>query len=292
MVKSTKYLVTSRLKSLKEEMTIFLQNYCSIHLINNTFDPVIFISPNGNHWFNPIPSEGIQQQNLLLQKFDKLSKLIEAIIDETVETQKDSIKENLEKIKDLIMQNKATWYKSASEAIKDVNDSIDNVVNTFCNIFPASNEEAFLVVDSNALYDNPDIETWQFTDINRFVIVLPSSILTEIDRHKIEHKNEQIRKKALKIINKIKEYRRRGKLTEGITIVKNHIKLLGISVEPNFESSLPWLDPNNDDDKIIATTIELMRTNADKPIIVISSDINLQNKCEFAEIPYNEPPTI
>ncbi len=92
------------------------------------------------------------------------------------------------------------------------------------------------------------------------------------------------------IINKLKEYRRRGKLTEGVTILKGSITLCAIATEPNFENTLKWLDKSNEDDRLIAEFLEIMRSNGGRTTILITGDINLQNKCEIANLPFIEPP--
>jgi hypothetical protein len=52
-----------------------------------------------------------------------------------------------------------------------------------------------------------------------------------------------------------------------------------------MDRSLPWLDPENRDDRLIATTIEVMRTHPRSPVVLVSTDINAQNKAEHAELP-------
>jgi hypothetical protein len=54
--------------------------------------------------------------------------------------------------------------------------------------------------------------------------------------------------------------------------------------------SLPWLDPSNADDKILAAFIEVMRLRTAHPGFIVTRDINLQNKAEFARLPFLEPP--
>ena len=40
---------------------------------------------------------------------------------------------------------------------------------------------------------------------------------------------------------------------------------------------------------LIASAIELLRSHAGCPVAILTGDINLQNKCEFAGIPFIEP---
>jgi predicted ribonuclease YlaK len=57
-----------------------------------------------------------------------------------------------------------------------------------------------------------------------------------------------------------------------------------------MEESLPWLDPKNKDDQLLATVIEVMRMRPRSRVWLITGDINLQNKAEFANVPFMEPP--
>jgi len=65
---------------------------------------------------------------------------------------------------------------------------------------------------------------------------------------------------------------------------------VGIATEPSVETTLPWLDLENNDDRFLAAVIEVMRNRPRSPVIIISRDINLQNKAEFARVPFVEPP--
>ena len=57
-----------------------------------------------------------------------------------------------------------------------------------------------------------------------------------------------------------------------------------------MEDSLPWLDANNDDDRIIASVVEMMRVRPRCEVVLVTRDINMQNKAEFARITFVEPP--
>lgn len=88
----------------------------------------------------------------------------------------------------------------------------------------------------------------------------------------------------------IKEYRRRGRLTDGVPLLKDKSQIVAIAVEPTFSESLSWLDANNNDDRLLASCLEIMRKMLESQVILLTRDINLQNKAEFARIPFLEPP--
>ena len=45
-----------------------------------------------------------------------------------------------------------------------------------------------------------------------------------------------------------------------------------------------WLDPNNNDDRIIANALELQINKPSDNVIFVSADINFQNKAELANL--------
>ena len=157
-------------------------------------------------------------------------------------------------------------------------------------LYDSTNGETKYVPDTNALIYNPDLESWAFSETPKFTIVLLPTVLSELDKLKMNHRNEEVRKKVEKLIRKIKEYRRRGSLISGVTLVKDKIKIQAIAVEPDIESSLPWLDSDNNDDRLLAGVIEVLRARPHSPVLIVSRDINFQNKAEFANIPFLEPP--
>jgi predicted ribonuclease YlaK len=119
---------------------------------------------------------------------------------------------------------------------------------------------------------------------------LTPTVLSELDQLKINHRNPDVRDKAERLIRQVKEYRRRGRLADGVPIVAGVSTLQTIATEPKLEDSLPWLDPANNDDRFIAAVLEVMRLRPRAPVVLISRDINLQNKAEFAGLPFVEPP--
>jgi len=74
------------------------------------------------------------------------------------------------------------------------------------------------------------------------------------------------------------------------TLLRNKSKIQAIALEPDMDSSLPWLDSNNNDDRLLAGVIEVIRSRPRSPVLAVSRDTNFQNKAEFSNIPFIEPP--
>jgi predicted ribonuclease YlaK len=105
------------------------------------------------------------------------------------------------------------------------------------------------------------------------------------------HRNPDVREKAVKVIARIKGWRRQGSLLEGVT-VDGTITVIAVAEEPNMRQTLSWLDSENADDRVIAGILELHARHPAERVILVSGDINLQNKADAASIEVVDPPTV
>lgn len=144
------------------------------------------------------------------------------------------------------------------------------------------------VVDTNILIDFPDPVEWtEMLSEDAFTVIVPPSVVTELDNLKKGHRDPKIRKRIRRLISTIKEWRRDGSLLEGVELNKN-IQVRMIAVDPSFDGAPSWLNENNDDDRLIATTLDVQRDIPTAEVIILTNDLNLQNKAELALIPYAE----
>jgi hypothetical protein len=82
-------------------------------------------------------------------------------------------------------------------------------------------DEVLVVPDTNALLDAPDPVPYRgCVDQDSFTFVLIPTVLGELDRLKIEHRNPDVREKAQKAITRIKGWRLQGSLLNGVTVDK------------------------------------------------------------------------
>lgn len=247
-------------------------------------------STSGDFKFEDLKPEAAPVQDRLYKRFNKTFDLIEFLLAGSPVDHAKEYKTNRDIIIKFILQNSMTWCHSTNEITEKTEEAIKNIQTILNTLFVAGNQVPLFIPDTNALYANPEIETWTFENVDKFEIIITPSVLKDLDKHKIEHRNDTIRTKASKLINKIKEFRRRGKLTEGVVVTKDKINLRTIATEPDFSKALQWLDKTNDDDRLIAEILEIMKQNCDCPVFIVTADINLQNKCEFIDLPFLEPP--
>lgn len=283
-------ILRARADHICEEVIKLIGSYSGMQPANTPDSTLVFISPNGNHFWNALPPNGKQLQARMLPEVDRFNDLIRVLTQNLPSDKQQDIMGSLEKIRSAIEQVGPTWWGTPDEASNGFQELLKNIFDTLKDYCVESSNEVYAIADTNALITNPDIEHWQFENIRHFTIILTPVVLSELEKHRMGHRNQDVSDKAGSIIRKIKEYRRRGTLNNGVVIVKNKVTLRSIANEPNMAQSLSWLDPNTADDRFLATTIEVMRNNLRAEIFIVTVDINLQNKAEMAGLPFREVP--
>lgn len=290
MTQSMLDLLRARAKRICEEGVRLIGDFSGMHPVNTPGDSVVFVSISGNQFWNDLPPAGKQIQAKLLPEIDRFSELVRALTRNLPNGVQSDMQGSLKAIRDSVEQERPTWWKSQGEAVDGFRSLIEEIINTLENYCNGSTGEALVIADTNALIHNPDIESWHFEEVERFTIVLTPTVLSELDKHKINHRNPQVREKASSVIRRIKEYRRRGSLHDGVVVVKGRVALRSIANEPSMAQSLSWLDSANADDRFLASAIDVMRADLGTRAFIVTSDINLQNKAEMAGLPFREVP--
>ena len=150
--------------------------------------------------------------------------------------------------------------------------------------------EVILVPDTNSLIAVPDLT--QYTNVagqSRYTVVIVPTVLAELDKLKVTHREQEFRDKVNSVIKRIKGLRTQGSLLKGVTVNKT-VTVKMIATEPDFDNTLEWLHSENTDDQIIASVLEIQKQNPSNIVIITTSDINLQNKAEMANLPFAETP--
>ncbi|MFX1707178.1 PIN domain-containing protein [Chitinophaga sp. CC14] len=286
-MKSSVDKIVNDLEKIKTKINSFLTDYSSIYRSNEAGS--MFIDFEGDYSFRPLVDGGQYVQDKLFKQANRIFEGIEVLLMESPEHHKTEFLRAKNYVMSVIIQQRSTWKKDIAEVIELTNEQLSHISTMLTSIFKTTSN-VILIPDTNALYAHTSIEQWDFSDFTKFKIIITPSVLKDLDRHKIEHRNEEVRKKAVKLINQIKEFRRRGSLIDGVQVKKDKIELATIAKEPDFTKSFSWLDSSNEDDRLIAETVEIIRDNAGSVIALITADINLQNKCEMADLHFIEPP--
>lgn len=198
---------------------------------------------------------------------------------------KDKITETNELVRNWI-EKESDWSIPATieEAKLKFRESIGAFHELIGLIERAGEREIILVPDTNSLIIAPDLAKYStIIDTDTYTIILVPAVLNELDLLKINHRNQDVRDKAKSVIRRIKGLRNQGSLLKGVIINKT-VTVRSIAREPNFNETLHWLDSTNDDDRIIATVLEIQCLSPNSIAILVTSDINLQNKSEIISV--------
>lgn len=274
---------------IKELAKNFFQEKSSIIYERINYDG-FFIAGRSDYKWAELDLEGKQLQAKLNTMYNHFYELGEVLVSNLPKESIQDFCESGSTITNYIQHIDQLWEKSTQEVLDKFHQEIEKQIYVIQNMFDEKSGIHIIVPDTNALLDNYNFEKWNFEEFVKFEIVILPTVLSELDKLKVYHGNKEARDKARSIITRIKEYRRRGRLTDGVPIIKNKISLRTLPYEPKFEGTLSWLDPYNNDDRFLASFIEIMKLHINSVVVMITSDINLQNKAEFARLPFIEPP--
>jgi hypothetical protein len=278
--------MANNIDSLLKEL---LLQHSSIYERNILQGNVLVLSPYGDCHFSELGEEGRQFQTRLIEEYRRYYSLLIVLLKGLPEDSLRQIKESNDTLLSIIEQ-KGTFCKTTNEVYEKSIGALQSQMKFLKHLYDCTEGKYIFVPDTNALYYNPDIEKWLFADIKCYTFILLSTVLSELDDAKNNYRNEPLRQKAETIINKIKEYRRRGDMLECVPVVKGKIYIQSIAIEPKREDSLSWLDFKIKDDRIIASVLEIMHDHPRTSVALVTRDINLQNKARWACIPCVEPP--
>ncbi len=287
------YTVAETISKRIEEMRDLLREFLiersgDLRDVNKPSDSIVFVGPH--YAWGTLDQEGRRLQSRLLGDYRRLMALIGALLKTLPAEGAQRLEQAQSDLEELVDQSHLTWVKTKEEAFAKAERALDTQLELIEHLYDPSEGDPIYVPDTNALAWSPDLETWRFDGVRRFTLVLTATVLGELDRLKVEHRSPDFRAKAEGVINRIKSYRARGALSKGVVLRRNVSTLRGIAIEPQVDGTLPWLDPENNDDRILASLIEVMRQHPRTPVILVTRDLNLQNKAEYAGLPFVEPP--
>ena len=227
----------------------------------------------------------------MFEEYTAFADLVGVLLREQPEKARKSHDKHRKTVLAAIEQDGLTWHRSIDEEWNFASTALLAQIDSIEHLYSASGEGDVVVVpDTNSLLWNVTLEDWSFKWAGAFELCLVPAVLKELDSLKVNHRNADLREKAEGLIRRIKGYRDRGNLREGVPLKKEVSRIRSIAVEPDLGASLPWLDASNSDDRLVATFIEVMRRNPRSAVVLVTRDLNLQNKLEFARLPFAEPP--
>lgn len=148
----------------------------------------------------------------------------------------------------------------------------------------SASNEIIVIPDTNSIVAESDPCSYRsLLNATSFTFLLLPTVLGELDNLKNNHRNPDFREKVKKSISRIKGWRKQGSLINGVTVDKSII-VRATASEPNMKSTLSWLDPEVGDDRLIANVLEIEAISPSAEVVLVTGDINLQNKADVAMI--------
>lgn len=198
---------------------------------------------------------------------------------------------NLRRMEKWLTRGKAS--NSTPPTIEQARQMIAENIRSLRELFdllPADVHPVRLVVDTNALIDNPDLAAYADQLGGDYVAHLLPVVLREIDEQKRAGRNEAVREGAKRAERRLKGIRTNGDVREGVRVQGNVIAKFE-HIEPRSDALPDWLDLTVPDDRFVASALLLQSQHPASALYVGTSDINLQTKLSAVGIPYVEPPT-
>ena len=282
-------LLRKRLESIEAKMMELLEISTIKVFENDPYSSVVFIAPR--HYWGEADEKQQRLQMELKGLYGAWFEQAQLLLSDATEKQTREVKETDSFVRKWI-EKESSWdlspqmeenkqrFKKEVEVFRRVLDMLDD----------PTKARVVLVPDTNALIQCAEPPEYAPIAMSpTFDIVLLPTVLGELDDLKNKHRDEAFREKVEGVIRRIKGWRTQGDLLAGVTVGKT-VTVRTIAREPDFQRTLLWLDRTNRDDRIIASVLELQRAMPSAAVVLVTRDINLQNKAHAASLPHAEAP--
>ncbi len=283
-----------QLRSL-ENQVIGLLNASTIerypdHRYDPFYEPVVIALINDYHWGEDNEGQKLLQLKLL-QLYSSWFEHFQLLFRDSPEETQRQIRETHTAVKKWIEKEDGWNVPPTIEEAKTLFKEQLQVYYQLLQIFKTSSQaRVILVPDTNALIICPDVTRYgEVVGQTAYTVVIVTTVLSELDKLKRDHRDIEFRNKVQAVIRRLKGLFLQGDIHEGV-IVNKTVTVRTTAQGPDFTKTLSWLDPDNNDDCIIAAALEVQREEPSNIVVLVTSDINHQNKAIMAKLPYVEPP--
>lgn len=277
-----------RLHLIEDSLTAFIKKQTLVKTRVETISGMRTIAPRYS-FSHDLDIQQRQQQNILLNRFQEWEEHFRLMIRVMPSQFKKEINNILHYIVSRI-ELKHDWLIEATiEAnAKQISKNISFLYEVFL-ILEESKTGYLLVPDSDYLINSGSISQFgPLFGLTEYRLVLLPSVLDEIRLLARSGSLGELQVRAQKLLDEVKRLKRKGSLIKGIEL-SQAVTLQVPPVEADFDNTLKWLDRNLLDDRIIAALLAFEHSHPDRIVVLLSDNINLQNKAELAGIPYFEP---
>lgn len=155
-------------------------------------------------------------------------------------------------------------------------------------LLPADEFPVRLIVDTNALIDNPDLASYSGVLGKRYMAHLLPVVLRELDDLKRGGRTQDLRNAAQRADRRLKGLRTNGDVRAGVRVM-GEVYVRFEHIEPRGDNLPTWIDLTVPDDRFVASSLLLQSDHPGSALHVGTSDINLQTKLAAVGLPFIEP---
>lgn len=139
----------------------------------------------------------------------------------------------------------------------------------------SSNRKRFVIDTSVLLYDKKSVHSFQGNDV-----ILPLQVIDEIDKFK--EKPGVIGESARYVNRFLDKLRKFGRLDEGIEVPDelSEGQTVRVKIEEDVSVLPIGLTKDRADNRILATCLSEAQSDDERPLVVVTKDINLRVKCD------------
>lgn len=281
---------TQSLREALNQLTADIEKWLlsiPVKWLNRNHPNIVIVTPE--FYWGDLTPEQANLQITLMRRYDLLMEVIRVLFSgaskETIKSLDDADKQMR-----VWLELEPSWSLSreAQRNIAAFEEDVTALRSILAILDAVGTQDLVLVPDTNSLLLCSDPCAYRaIVGQDAFTFLLLPTILGELDHLKILHRNEAIRDKAKKVIRRIKGWRAQGSLHAGVTI-DGTITVKGEYREPSMSETLPWLDAGVPDDRLIASVLSVQANSPCSCVVLVTGDINLQNKAEAAFIEIRE----
>ena len=204
-----------------------------------------------------------------------------------------AIQKRIDETKESVMkwiEQQVSWDIQAT--IEECKTKFRERIRVFYELIPNQPDvpELIVVPDTNALIKAPEPSHYsQVVGQNKYEFILIPTVVKELGDLEKRTVDNEFREKLRSVNRRMKGWRRQGYLQNGVTDNKT-VTVRTVAKEPKVSQTLSWLDASNNDDRIVASVLEIQRLRPSAIVVLVTADNILQTKAELANLPYLEPP--
>lgn len=177
--------------------------------------------------------------------------------------------------------------RTVEEAAIRVRRDVD-ALRGLTEMLPADEWPIRVVIDTNALIDNPDVAAYNSSFSAGYLVHLLPVVLRELDELKRSGRTPELREQAARANRRLKGIRSNATTADTIRVA-GAVHLRFDHIEPRGSALPAWLDLTVPDDRLVASTLLLQSDHPGSQVHVITSDVNLQTKLSAIGLPFLDP---